>query len=339
VEPVVGQSHVAHAGHRRRGDHAPERVRVAEPGIVDEDDEDVGRVLGRLRAHHDRPVGDGLPDRAPGDTGERRVAQREDGAIGFELAGGLGQRGAKVAERPACHLHPGLRRRARERLLGGQQVVLGDEGEDHGGARLQLLAEPGLEPTFDPVLRELPDQSAGGRADGDGGEQRRRREADQHTHAATPPGALPPELVAGVRDDHPPVVVALHEHRAVGSHVLGGDQPDQAIEVTRCRVDRLVRRQDQVHSLTHRSLLARRVASFVRTMARTSQMALLVRWCLPRASPPSPGAGECSDGASASVYELRCCPVRAFWCAAMRAGAVQTSGAVCLRVSGFSSAR
>ena len=48
VEPVVGQPHLLDAGEGGRADRAAERVGAAEAGVVDEDEQHVGRALGRL---------------------------------------------------------------------------------------------------------------------------------------------------------------------------------------------------------------------------------------------------------------------------------------------------
>ena len=102
VEAVVGEAHLLDAGEVRRADAAAERVGAAEAGVVDEDDQHVGRVFGRLRAGDERPVGDRLVDRVTGRAAEGPVGDRQHGAVGIELARRLGERVLEAAARPSC---------------------------------------------------------------------------------------------------------------------------------------------------------------------------------------------------------------------------------------------
>ena len=64
VEAVVRRAHLLHARVVRRAHRAAERVGRAEAGVVDEDEQDVRRTLGRLRPRDHRPVGGGVAQRA-----------------------------------------------------------------------------------------------------------------------------------------------------------------------------------------------------------------------------------------------------------------------------------
>ena len=86
VEAVVGEAHLPDARQVRSGDRPPERVRLPEAGVVDEDEQDVRGVLRCLRARDDRPVGDRLVDRAADRSAEVPVGDRQHGAVGDELA-------------------------------------------------------------------------------------------------------------------------------------------------------------------------------------------------------------------------------------------------------------
>ena len=151
--------------------------------------------------------------------------QWEHGAIGVELAGGLGERFSEVLERVTVHLDPGLGRRAGQGLLGREQIGLGDQRQDHRCARLELLADSGLETARDSVLSELADDPTGSGTDCDRCQQRRCGEPDEHTDAATPTSATLAELVAGLLNADVAVVVLLHEHDAVGLHVREPTRP------------------------------------------------------------------------------------------------------------------
>ena len=96
MEPVVGEAHLLHPGEVRGGDRTAEGVRIAEPGVVDEDDEHVRRVLGGLRPGDHRPVRDRLAHRAAHRPAEGAVGNRQHGAVRAELARRLGQRGFQV---------------------------------------------------------------------------------------------------------------------------------------------------------------------------------------------------------------------------------------------------
>ena len=78
------------------------------------------------------------------------------------------------------------------------------------------------------MVHELADEAAGRGADGDGGEQRRRRQADEHADAAAPAEALAAEVVAGLADVDLAVRVALDEDHALGPDLLLLDERTSA---------------------------------------------------------------------------------------------------------------
>ena len=156
------------------------------------------------------------------------------------------------------HLDDRLGRRAGERLLGGQAVLLVDHGDDGGRARLELLAEAALETAVDLVLGELADDAAGGGADGG------RRRA-----AAAPPGRR------GRRRRRPsrrpcgrggrrcavtwtsPSSSCVDEDHALGLDLLVLDELHQLVEVLLGRLERRVAGQDEVVGVSHDPSLMR----------------------------------------------------------------------------------
>ena len=251
VEAVVRDAHVLHAAERRRAHGAAEAVDGAESGVVDEDEKDVGRVLRGLGPGDERPVGHGVLERPSGCAAERLVRDRQHRAVRHELAGRLGERVLEAAEAVLVHGRDGLGRRACERALGLEPVLLVDDGDDRGGAGLELLAEPLLEPAVDLVLGELPDDAAGGRADGGRGEQRRRRETDQDAYAAAPAHALAPEVVAGLRHADLAALVVLDEDHALALDLLVLDELHQPVEVLLGRLSGRICGHDDRERVAH----------------------------------------------------------------------------------------
>jgi len=70
MEPVEPGTFLSDTGHGRRGDRAAERARVPEPGIIDQDQQHVGRALGR------RDVPDEVSGTEPGQRPVRRTPKR-----------------------------------------------------------------------------------------------------------------------------------------------------------------------------------------------------------------------------------------------------------------------
>ena len=98
---------------------------------------------------------------------------------------------------------------------------------------------------------ELADQAAGRGADGDRGEQRRRRQADEHADAAAPAEALAAEVVAGLADVDLAVRVVLDEDHALGPDLLLLDERYQRVEVLLGRLHCRIGGHDHVVGVTH----------------------------------------------------------------------------------------
>ena len=130
VEVVVGEAGLGDARHGGRVDGPAERARVAEAGVVDEDEQDVGGALGGRRRHVDRPVGRRGAQRAADGAAEGRVGDRQHGAVGDELERRLGQGVLEAAHALLVHGGDRLGGRAGERPLGGQAVLVVDHGDD-----------------------------------------------------------------------------------------------------------------------------------------------------------------------------------------------------------------
>ena len=83
MEPVVAQPTLRDTRVVRRLDRAAEGARVPEPGVVDEDQEDVRRAFRRGRVSNEVPVGHRSVEGPIGDAIERLSADREAAAIDF----------------------------------------------------------------------------------------------------------------------------------------------------------------------------------------------------------------------------------------------------------------
>ena len=223
--------------------------------------EHVGRSFGRRRPGDDRPVA--RPTRSivrPAAPPNGSVRDRQHGAVGVELAGRLRQRVLQAPDALLVHLDDRLGRRG-QGALGGQAVLLVDHRDDGGGARLELVAHTRLEAAVDLVLGEPADHAAGGGADGDRAEHRRRRQADEHADAAAPAGALAAQVAAGVGDVDLAGLVARDEDHPVGLDLLLLDEPNELVEVLLGRLERRVAGQDQIECVAHGPSLALRLWS------------------------------------------------------------------------------
>ena len=270
VEGVVREAGLGDARHGRRLDGAAERARVAVAGVVDEHQQHVRGAVRRRRRHVDRPVGLGRSQRAADRAAEARIGDRQHRAVGDELERGLGKGVLEAAHALLVHRDDRLGRRAGQRPLGGQAVLVVDHGDDGGRTRLELLAEAALHAALDLVVHELADQTAGRGADGDGGQERRSREADEHADAAAPAEALAAEVVAGLADVDLAVRVALDEDHALGADLLLLDERYQPVEVLLGRLRCRIRGHDHVVAVTHG--LPLRPASRRSPMSRASAL-------------------------------------------------------------------
>ena len=107
VEPVVADAVVGEAAEGRRVDRAAERVGQAEAHVVEQDDQDVGRVL-RQVVRLDPPLVLRLLQRPPRDAGRRCLWKRQDGAVGRGVPGRL-RPGTPGEEREADGEHGQVR--------------------------------------------------------------------------------------------------------------------------------------------------------------------------------------------------------------------------------------
>ena len=231
MEAVVGEPHLLDPGEVRSADRPTKGVRSSEAGVVDQDDQDVRSVLGRLLAGDDRPVPDRLLDRPADRTTEGAVIERQHRAIWIELARCYTERILQPPEPVAVDRGHRLRRRTAQGLLGRQTIVDMDDRHHGRHAGLQILPEPRLEAALEPVLRELAHDPPGGRTDGDRCEQRRRGETDEHADPSTPPGPPTPEMIARLADQDLARLVLLDEDDTLAPDPLGLDASDQLIEV------------------------------------------------------------------------------------------------------------
>ena len=165
------------------------------------------------------------------------------------------------------------------------RCVVVDDRDDGRRARLELLAEALLEAAVDLVLGELADDAAGGGADGDRGEQRRRGQADEDADAAAPAHALAAEVVAGLRDADLAALVVLDEDDALALDLLVLDELHQPVEILLGRLDGRVAghddartRRSRVPLLDHRDGLAGMPAPVVGHLSYHTVMASNAVW-------------------------------------------------------------
>ena len=172
VEAVVRQPHLLHPRQVRGVDRAAEGAGGTETGVVDQDDQHVRCVLGRLRPGDDRPVGHRLVHCAPDRPAEGPIGDRQDRTVGAELAGSFCQGVLELLQAIFVHLGNRLRGRVGERLFGNQPIIAHDDGDDGRRTRFELITETFLEAAIELVLGELADQATCCRTHNDRSEQR-----------------------------------------------------------------------------------------------------------------------------------------------------------------------
>ena len=231
VEAVVGQAHLLDAREGRGPDGPAEGVRGAVAGVVDEDEQDVRCALRGLGAGDHEPVGDRIPQRAPGDATEGPVGDGQRAAVLDELAHGLCQRALERLRPLRLRLHERLGRRAGQGLLDRETLVRLEHGDDGRGAGLHGCAELVVEPLLHLVVGELAQDRAAGRADDGGRQQRRRRQADEEADRAAPLGARAADAVTRLLDGHVAGLVMRDEDDRLDTHLPGLDLFDERVEV------------------------------------------------------------------------------------------------------------
>ena len=184
------------------------------------------------------------------------VRDRQHRAVRAELTRRLGQRGLQLTQALLAHGGDRLGRRTAQGLLGGQPVLGVDHGHDDRGARLQLVAEAMLDAALHLVPGEPAGQGTGRPADHDGGQHRRREQADDQADAAAPPQALAAQMVTRLSDADLAAEVALGQDHAFRPDRPVLHQPYQRIEVALGRLGGLVSRHDHVEGVTHGSILS-----------------------------------------------------------------------------------
>ena len=265
VEPVVGQAHLLHAREVRRADPAAEGVRGAEAGVVDQDEEDVRRAVGRLRAGDHRPVAHGLVDRAAGRPAEVPVGNREHRAVRGELAHRLREGILERAHPLLVAVHDRPEQRARERLLDAEPLPVVEDGDDAGRARRQVLADLVVHLRLDPVVDELAGDAARRGAHRRRRQQRRREEAHGNADPAAPAHALAAQVVARLLYRDAAVLGVSDEDHSLDLDLLCLDEPDERLEIGCCRVDVLVAGYEDIRwCICHHCLLWSATASACR---------------------------------------------------------------------------
>ncbi len=251
MEAVVRQPHVPHPRHGRGRDRAAERIGVTEPGVVDQHNQHVRGVLGRLRPGDHRPVRNRLADRAPHRPAEAAVGDRQHRAVRAELARCLRQGGLQLPQALLAHRGDRLRQRTGQCPLGGQPVIAVDHRDDDRGARGELVTKALLDAAVDLVLSELADQAAHRAADGNRCEQRRREQAHHQADATAPPQALAAQVVAGLGQLHLAVGVMLDQDHALRPDRFVLDQPHKRVKVLLGQPSGRVRSHDHIEGIPH----------------------------------------------------------------------------------------
>ena len=252
VVAVVVEAHLPDAGEVRRRDRPAEGVRLAEPGVVDQDEQHVGRALGRLRPGDDRPVGDRLVDRVAHRPAEVLVRDREHGAVGHELAHRLRETVLKRLQALLVGLDDRLRQRARQRLLDTEPLRVVERRDDPGRPGRQVLADLVVHLRLDPVVDEPADQAARDRAHGRRREQRRRGQTDEDADGAAPLDSLAAAMVGRLLHGHGAVLGVRDQDRGLHLHLLALDGLGERVEVARRCVDvRVCPHQDIGRCVSH----------------------------------------------------------------------------------------
>jgi len=206
--------------------------RVAEAGVVDQDDENVRGALRRLRTRDHAPVRYRSLQRPTGRATEGPVRDRQPGAIRVELPHRGRQGLLKVFQSRATQCGHGLQQRAGQRLLDRQSARLLQHHDDHCRAGSKRLADLLLQAALHPLIDELRGQRPRPCPHGDRCQQHRRGE-QPHSQAdsGAPPHPVAPQFVAGVLEHRVAVGVLGHQDRSLDLDLLGLDLTDERVEV------------------------------------------------------------------------------------------------------------
>ena len=231
MEGVVRQAHLFDPLQRRRADLAAVRLRATEPGVVDKDEEHIGRVFGRLRAGDEAPVRNRLVHRAGDRPAEGLVGDRQHGAVGLNLP----RASFRAALRP---LAPPSSITATD-LAGESANACSAVRRSPSSTMARIAAWPGLRfcpspPSRLPTilfLANLPTSAPAAAptavAASSGGAKR----PDQQADAATPFGPLAPHVVAGLAHDDLALLVFLNEDHTIALDLLLLHQLRELVEV------------------------------------------------------------------------------------------------------------
>ena len=259
MEAVVVEAHLPDPGQVGSRHGAAEGVRLTEPRVVDQDQEHVGRAVGRLRARDDGPVGNRLIDRPADRAPEVPVRDRQHRAIGDELAHGLCEAALQRLHALFARLDDGLRERTRQRLLHRKPLLLVEHRDDAGGARGQVLADLVVHLGLHPLVDELADEPARRRPRRCRREQRRCRQAHEHTDGAAPFHTLAAAVVGRLGDGDRAVRGVCDQDRGVHRDLLPSDELREPVEVLRRFVDARVATDEHVGAQIERQPLDSRV--------------------------------------------------------------------------------
>ena len=116
---------------------------------------------------------------------------------------------------------------------------------------LSFSPRPFSSPLSTLCLANLPTMPPAAAPTATDGEQRRRRQADEHADAAAPAHALAAEVVAGLRDADLAALVVLDEDQALALDLLVLDELHEPVEVLLGRLDGRIRGHDERERVAH----------------------------------------------------------------------------------------
>ena len=143
-------------------------------------------------------------------------------------------------------LHHRAERRARERLLDAEPVLVIEDRDDPRRSRRQVLADLVVDLLLHSVVDELADHPACDRPDRDRRQQRRREQTDREPDPAAPAQPLTTEMVARLPHPNTAVPSVRDQDDALDCDLLVLHESDERFEILSRLVDIRVPRDEHV---------------------------------------------------------------------------------------------
>ena len=246
MKTVVSEPLLSQARHSRRRDGAAESRRIAKSRVVDQYEQDIRRTFGWRRRHVDRPIGDRGIYRPPHRPAKVWVGDWQHCPVRAELPHRLGEGDLQCRHPFLVAWDDGPKRRALQRLLDAEPLLVIEDRNDPRRPRRQVLADVVVDLVVDAVIDELSDYASRYSTDSDSGQQGRREHSHCQSDAASPAHALAAHVVAGLTHCDAAVLRVRDEDDALDRDLLVLDQRDQPVKVLRRFVDVLVARNEDV---------------------------------------------------------------------------------------------